>query len=226
MENKSHTMFEGWNLGGTPLNGAIVSAMSFIPKYREKNGIQNLNVVFITDGASNDNSNSRVDYSEEADNNTYSRWRSRPDKGSVVYHDPITKKQYHRSEYRRSGRSTTTTLLNMLKDRTKCNVVGFFLAQSSYNGRVSTRDIQHMFPNQNVQDLRKTLRKEKVLVCESMGYDEYYFVAGGKNLAIDDGELAVNSDMTRGKMAKGFSNYMKGKLVNRVLLNKFVDQIA
>ena len=89
---------EGWNLGGTPLNGAIVSAMSFIPKYREKNGIQNLNVVFITDGASNDNSNSRVDYSEEADNNTYSRWRSRPDKGSVVYHDPITKKQYHRSE--------------------------------------------------------------------------------------------------------------------------------
>ena len=114
----------------------------------------------------------------------------------------------------------------MLKDRTKCNVVGFFLAQASYNGRVSTRDIQYMFPNQNVQDLRKTLRKEKVLVCESMGYDEYYFVAGGKNLAIDDGELAVNSDMTRGKMAKGFANYMKGKLVNRVLLNKFVAQIA
>jgi len=27
-------------------------------------------------------------------------------------------------------------------------------------------------------------------------------------------------------MAKGFANYMKGKLVNRVLLNKFVDQIA
>ena len=114
----------------------------------------------------------------------------------------------------------------MLKDRTRCNVVGFFLAQASYNGRVSTRDIQYMFPNQNIQDLRKTLRKEKVLVCESMGYDEYYFVAGGKNLAIDDGELAVNSEMTRGKMAKGFSNYMKGKLVNRVLLNKFVDQIA
>jgi len=32
--------------------------------------------------------------------------------------------------------------------------------------------------------------------------------------------------MTRGKMAKGFANYMKGKLVNRVLLNKFVAQIA
>ena len=217
---------DGWNLGGTPLNGAIVSAMSFIPKYREKNGIQNLNVVFITDGASNDNNNSRVDYSAEAEKHTYSRWRSRPEKESVVFHDPITKKQYHRASYRRAGQSTTATLLNMLKDRTRCNVVGFFLAQASYNGRVSTRDIQYMFPNQNIQDLRKTLRKEKVLVCESMGYDEYYFVAGGSNLAINDGELEINGDMTRGKMAKGFSNYMKGKLVNRVLLNKFVAQIA
>ena len=83
-----------------------------------------------------------------------------------------------------------------------------------------------MFPNQDTSILRKTLRKEKVLVCESMGYEEYYFVAGGSNLAINDGELEVNGDMTRGKMAKGFSNYMKGKLVNRVLLNKFVAQIA
>ena len=172
------------------------------------------------------NNNSRVDFSAEAEKHTYSRWRSRPEKESVIFHDPITKKQYQRAAYRRAGQSTTATLLTMLKDRTKCNVVGFFLAQSSYNGRVSTRDIQYMFPNQNVQELRKTLRKEKVLVCESMGYDEYYFVAGGKNLAIDDGELAVNSEMTRGKMAKGFSNYMKGKLVNRVLLNKFVAQIA
>ena len=173
---------DGWNLGGTPLNGAIVSAMSFIPKYREKNGIQNLNVVFITDGASNDNANSRVDYSEEAGEHKYSRWKTRPEKERVVFHDPITRKEYHRAEYRRAGQSTTATLLTMLKDRTKCNVVGFFLAQASYNGRVSTRDIQYMFPNQNIQELRKTLRKEKVLVCESMGYDEYYFVAGGKTL--------------------------------------------
>ncbi len=115
----------------------------------------------------------------------------------------------------------------MLKDRTKCNVVGFFLARSTgKSGRVSNRDIQYMFPNQDIRDLRKTLRKDKVLICESMGYDEYYFVPGGEALAIDDGKLEVNSDMTRGKMYKGFANYMKGKVVNRVLLNKFVEQIA
>tara|TARA_B100001250_G_scaffold264206_1_gene227765 strand:+ start:3 stop:2417 length:2415 start_codon:yes stop_codon:yes gene_type:complete len=212
----------GWNLGGTPLNGAIVNAMNFIPKYREKNGIQNLNIVFITDGASNDNSNCRMNFSDDTkyDQTEYCR------DGKKVYYDPITKKQYLRNQYGRNNQVTTTVMLNMLKDRTKCNVVGFFLAQSSGNGRVSNRDIQYMFPNQDINGLRKILRKDKVLTCESMGYDEYYLVAGGKSLAIDDGELAVNSEMTRGKMAKGFANYMKGKLVNRVLLNKFVDQIA
>ena len=114
----------------------------------------------------------------------------------------------------------------MLKDRTKCNVIGFFLASTSGNNRVGKRDLQYMFPNQDVKALRKVLKKEKVLVCESMGYDEYYFVPGGQNLAIDDGELNVNGDMTRGKMAKGFASYMRGKTVNRVLLNKFVEQIA
>jgi len=217
---------EGWELGGTPLNGAIINAMNFIPKYRNKNGIQNLNVVFITDGASNDNGNSRIDYSEEAEGN-YDKHRSYP-KGNAktVYHDPITKKSYARSDFRGANQVTTATLLTMLKDRTKCNVVGFFLANTSGNNRVGKRDLQYMFPNQEMNALRKVLRKEKVLVCESMGYDEYYFVPGGQSLAIDDGELNVNGDMTRGKMAKGFASYMRGKTVNRVLLNKFVEQIA
>ena len=83
---------EGWELGGTPLNGTIINAMNFIPKYRNKNGIQNLNIVFITDGASNDNANSKVDFSEEAEEG-YDRYRTYP-KGSAktVYHDPVTKK--------------------------------------------------------------------------------------------------------------------------------------
>ncbi len=218
---------EGWELGGTPLNGAIVNAMNFIPKYRTKNGIQNLNVVFITDGASNDNGNCKVDFSEEANDEDYNRYRNYP-RGNVKtnYHDPITKKSYERSAFRGAGQVTTATLLTMLKDRTKCNVIGFFLASTSGNNRVGQRDLQYMFPNQEVSALRKVLRKEKVLVCESMGYDEYYFVPGGQNLDIEDEELKVNGDMTRGKMAKGFTNYMRGKTVNRVLLNKFVEQIA
>jgi len=223
-EHQNHARYEdyiplpdAWHLGGTPLNGAIVNAMNFIPKYRSKNNIQKLNVVFITDGASNDSSNRRVDDEGKTE------WPSGNSK--VVYSDPVTKKSYNRVEYRRQNYATTSLLLNALKDRVKCNVVGFFLAQSR-GSRVSNHDLYHVFPNQDIKALRKILKKDKVLVSDSQGYDEYYFVAGGSNLRIDDGELAIDDSMTRGKMAKGFTNYMKGKVVNRILLNKFVEQIA
>ena len=40
------------HLGGTPLNHAIVVAMSIIPKFKNDNGIQKVNAVFLTDGVS------------------------------------------------------------------------------------------------------------------------------------------------------------------------------
>ena len=43
----------GLHLGGTPLNGAIATLSTLVPEYRKKNNIQNLNVVIISDGASN-----------------------------------------------------------------------------------------------------------------------------------------------------------------------------
>ena len=39
-------------LGGTPFNHAIVAAMSLLPKYKKETGVQKLNTVFLTDGAS------------------------------------------------------------------------------------------------------------------------------------------------------------------------------
>jgi len=101
-EHQNHARYEdyiplpnAWHLGGTPLNGAIVNAMNFIPKYRSKNNIQKLNVVFITDGASNDSSNRRVDDEGKTE------WPNSNSK--VVYTDPVTKKSYNRGEYRRQN---------------------------------------------------------------------------------------------------------------------------
>ena len=140
---------DAWHLGGTPLNGAIVNAMKFIPMYRNKNNIQKLNIVFITDGASNDSSNRRMgdDGMSEYPNG----------KEKVVYSDPVTRKSYNRVEYRSYNQRTTSLLLKMLKDRVKCNVVGFFLAASG-NGRVSNHDLMYVFPNQDLKMLRKILR--------------------------------------------------------------------
>ena len=223
----------GLHLGGTPLNGAIATLSTLVPEYRKKNNIQNLNVVIISDGASNGDGG-KIQETEEVvfDRHTYQKHKTgrmvfgtdRPDWNTVKHYvDPITKKQFKFTG--RDSASETEAHISVLRARTGCNVVGFYLAQSSKNGAIRRNDMYWLFPNQNLDEVRKELKKNRVAVADSFGYDEYYVIPTG-NMALETEELKVSSEMTKGRMAKAFMNHMRGKTLNRVLLNKFVQQIA
>jgi hypothetical protein len=51
-------------------------------------------------------------------------------------------------------------------------------------------------------------------------------VASGSDLDTDEDELVIDSDMTRSKMARAFSQFSKSKQVNRVFVSKFAKSIA
>ena len=223
----------GLHLGGTPLNGAIATLSTLVPEYRKKNNIQNLNVVIISDGASNGDGG-KIEEIEEIvfDRHTYQKHKTgrmvfgtdRPDWNVVKHYvDPITKKQFKFTG--RDSASETEAHISVLRARTGCNVVGFYLASSSKNGSIRKNDMHWLFPNQNLDEVRKELKKNRVAVADSFGYDEYYVIPTG-NMALETEELKVSSEMTKGRMAKAFMNHMRGKTLNRVLLNKFVQQIA
>ena len=223
----------GLHLGGTPLNGAIATLSTLVPEYRKKNNIQNLNVVIISDGASNGDGG-KIQETEEVvfDRHTYTKQKTgrivfgtdRPDYRAVKHYvDPITKKQFKFTG--RDSASETEAHISVLRARTGCNVVGFYLASSSKNGAIRKNDMYWLFPNQNLDEVRKELKKNRVAVADSFGYDEYYVIPTG-NMALETEELKVSSEMTKGRMAKAFMNHMRGKTLNRVLLNKFVQQIA
>ena len=223
----------GLHLGGTPLNGAIATLSTLVPEYRKKNNIQNLNVVIISDGASNGDGG-KIEEIEEIvfDRHTYQKHKTgrmvfgtdRPAWNTVKHYvDPITKKQFKFTG--RDSASETEAHISVLRARTGCNVVGFYLAQSSKNGAIRRNDMYWLFPNQNLDEVRKELKKNRVAVADSFGYDEYYVIPTG-NMALETEELKVSSEMTKGRMAKAFMNHMRGKTLNRVLLNKFVQQIA
>ena len=223
----------GLHLGGTPLNGAIATLSTLVPEYRKKNNIQNLNVVIISDGASNGDGGKIQEIEEIVfDRHTYQKHKTgrmifgtdRPNWNVVKHYvDPITKKQFKFTG--RDSASETEAHISVLRARTGCNVVGFYLAQSSKNGAIRRNDMYWLFPNQNLDEVRKELKKNRVAVADSFGYDEYYVIPTG-NMALETEELKVSSEMTKGRMAKAFMNHMRGKTLNRVLLNKFVQQIA
>ena len=213
------------------MNGAIVNLMEFIPKYRKDNGIQNLNFVTITDGASNSDGGKLIEkeisrYGKNGREFTgeYEWSTDSPSWRSVRFiTDPVTKKN-HKVEGR-DGAAITATYLKILKDRTGCNTVGFYLTQSTGNGTIRKNDLHYLFPNQDHDKVRSEFRKNKVAIADSFGYDEYYIVPSG-NMNVETDELEVSSDMTKGRMAKAFMKHMKSKTVNRILLNKFVEKIA
>ena len=209
-----------YSLGGTPLNDAIVVLMDFLPKYKKAAGVQKINTIFLTDGASNRMNGVKDNDSVHGD--FYHGFR----KENLLI-DPVTNKRYEFSGY---GEDVTGTLLKALKGRVPgMNVVGFFLAGSGRKGTVSRNTWRYILSGgiTTVDAAMAEMRKNKVVVLESKGYDQYYILPGGQALAVEndglDDELIGAS---KGKLKTAFAKSNKSRIQSRVLLNKFVGMVA
>ena len=73
---------------------------------------------------------------------------------------------------------------------------------------------------------RKDFTKNKVAIVTMDGYDDYYLV-NAKDMKVENADISqVNSDMKVGKIKQLFSKSMKGRITSRVLLNKFIEEVA
>ena len=72
----------------------------------------------------------------------------------------------------------------------------------------------------------KLFRKEKLLVSQKPNYDDFYLILGGKDLNAADLEVEVTGKVTANKLKNAFMKVNKSKVVNRVLVSKFIDKIA
>ena len=215
-------------LGGTPLNHAIVTAMSLLPKYKKETGVQKLNTVFLTDGASHkieskywSNKNDELD---ELDISAYDK--------KIVITDPITNTTFMEDEkgkFGYSGQIQTPILLKLLKKRVPdMNILGFYVAGSGKAGYVK-KDIimQEMKCSwEEAAEYYKEINKNKVLVSKQEGYDEYYILPGGAKLDIESGDLDVEVGASKASLKRAFGKVSKGKVTSRILLNKFIQKVA
>jgi hypothetical protein len=66
--------------------------------------------------------------------------------------------------------------------------------------------------------------KEKNVTCTTSGYDEYYIIRAETDVDADS-ELEVKSNTTRG-LVNAFTKYNTNKVINRVVLNRFIGMIT
>jgi hypothetical protein len=202
-------------MGGTPLNGAIVVTEQLVNQFKARSKVQIVNVIFLTDGESN---------VIRGVNGTELGHRWAGDTKYIIQ-DRVMKKDYYLTDHiYNCNREITINLLKMLKDRTGCNLIGFYLHDSSSNRVV------HQFYGYSIDEkfraaMTKCWNENKFIPVSNHGYDDYY-VINTQAMKDTENKLEVNSTMTKAKIAKEFQKFSSKKAVNRVLLQRFIDKIA
>jgi hypothetical protein len=211
-------------LGGTPLNEAIIAAMEIVPAFQKQYKLQIVNTVFLTDGEGH---TCKSIYKTNTEGKTLQSrddydWYSRSNNNGIIFRDPVTRQQETvESIYNNSGHMSA--YLNLLKSRSNCNVLGFYVI----SGREFNRKMYHIFPRtSNFDTLKTNFRKNKYAVVTSAGFDEYYILRSEALDTEEDNEFVVKENATTRGLVSAFKKYAGGRVANRVVLNRFIGLIS
>ena len=219
---------EFFYLGATPLSESIISAMKIIPEFQKNNNLQIVNTVFLTDGDGHPLSEVFYKYSDSYGKEYESTGKQNTGidipltrDRMLVIRDPITKNQQIVNPHH--SVKVQSAYFKLLKERTNCNVVGFYVL----SGRDFNRNSYDFFPpTANHEKLKADFRKNKYQIATSVGYDEYYLLKSESLDTDTDVEFTVKENATTRGLVSSFSKYTKNRLSNRVVLNRFMDLIA
>ena len=206
------------NLGGTPLDSAILQSVGVVNKFISKNKVQKMNTIFLTDGSGHtmgkmtmQDSEGRISGAETYSYNVYFK------EGTRTY-------AYGGGSYRSHHHGYHKQFLNYFKHKTGSSVIGYYVAGKKLNyydvHNFSKKDGYEPF-----EKARAEMRKNKVITFTDIGYDEL-FITTKTNMKVDDTEAEISSDMTASKMKQAWAKNFKSKKMSRVLLNKFIERVA
>jgi len=217
------------NLGGTPLNEAIIAMMDIVPKFKSDTGVQKVNTVFLTDGASHGiqgiyDYGLNTETGKHYETNKSIRSYRGDYRNNLMITDPKTNKTYEVD-------LMTNTLLQILKDRIyDMNVIGFYIAGRGKKGKVDKRtlmDLQSDLSYDKIIEQIKIINKEKYIAISQTGFDEYYILPGAGSLMVENDGLSDELiGASKAKLKSAFGKSMKGKISSRQLLNKFIKLVA
>jgi hypothetical protein len=211
-----------YSLSGTPLVETIVTTPQVIEKFKSEEKIQKVNVIYLTDGeSSNACYNKYIPYLDSSHsqpmyyNQTY------------VLRDPKTKYQ---CQIKEDG-NTTAVFAEYVSHIVDYNLLGFRLgskneirSQAQYAGIVNTSELEREWD------------KNKSVCVPNCGFKELYILPFPKDTnrwwqrdyedSSVEQEIGIHDNATKGQLTIAFKKHMNGKMVNKVILSKFIRQVA
>lgn len=215
-----------FQLGGTPLNEALVYMTKYLPMFKAKHNVQKLSFITLTDGEGAG--------LMDGDNFSLKARRVLGEGGEyftkkAFLHDEITKKNYALSY----SDTHTQALLDIIKQRVGCTVIGFYIFKytqrnlsAAWHNNTSAESRSAGSFWSVLDEIKKRIREDGYTSLNGTNYDDLFLIPT-KSLSIDDDvELNITDDMSAAKIATQMKRMFGSKKKSRVLLNKFIERIA
>jgi hypothetical protein len=213
-------------LSNTPMSEALIAMQPIIKEFRRVNNLDIVNTTIVHDG---DADEIVWSVAPDGDKSTYFS----TDQQNVFLVDKKNKVQVNLSAGEDSVRKG---ICDWLQKTTGTKIVGFYLtpmtsAKAALKRRLFTTElnaIRHEYheANELITKYMKQLKKEKYLESKNVGYDSFYILPAGNDLSVDDESFEVNGKATTATLTKAFMKFNKTRQINRVLVSRFITQIA
>jgi hypothetical protein len=214
------------SLSNTPMSEALIALQPIIKEFRRVNNLDIVNTTIVHDGDADD-----------------IIWSVAPDGDRATYFDIATqnvflvdKKNKIQVNLSMGEDGVRKGICEWLQKTTGTKIVGFYLtpitsAKAALKRRLFTTEldaVRHEYhqASELISKYVKQLKKEKYLESKNVGYDSFYILPAGSDLSVDEESFEVNGKATTATLTKAFMKFNKTRQINRVLVSRFITQIA
>lgn len=198
-------------LSGTPLNEALVSLRTLLPKFKAESNVEKAHVIVLTDGEAGSSIYTKMGVNCEGE-------YIRPKRLQTGYSTTQVYLRNRISGTTRKFEQPTKTIIEDLRDQ---------FPESSFTGfRITERGASFWVRQACNYDekVMATWKKEKCVTLTSQGYNKYYVMAANK--LQEDAEFTVADDASKAKIKSAFAKSLKNKKSNKKILSDFIGEIA
>ena len=206
------TAANSFGLGSTPLEEAILLGRYIAEDFKNRNRVEVLSSVFLTDGEGDCN------FETVGHHNDYHR-------KNLAIVDSKTRRtflqQYDGNSYR--SKSYCKALLDLYRETTGSRMINFYL-MGSY-------DLKYFLARSLLSGVasdaaRKAFKKESAALLKNInGFDDQFLIKAGSSLQIKEDTLTVDSNDKK-ELTKAFKAFQDKKSIGRVILTKMVEAVA
>jgi hypothetical protein len=237
---KTYSIPSSESFGGTPLIEAMVALRDMTRQFKKNCNLDIVNTVIVHDGDADPVQSFREDSERRSFNcsvhNVYIV--EKKEKFQMKLESDLHPEYSY--DY-----ALKNAIFEWYKKTTDSKIFGFFIVGQGKKAKINitrnyrtvkgeslcesehrNRYTRTQYNEVKVDELMKNFKEDKFIQSYNKGYDSFYLIPGGKDLSVENEELEVKGNYTKGKLKSAFVKMGKKKQTNRVLVSKFIAGIA